>query len=297
MAKPWEIPDLHPGMHLDTAARHVILARFEQMASYRDAVLEDTDIENLHDMRVCSRRLRAAWRSFGTLFPGKRIVRFQREARDITRTLGTVRDLDVMLESLEKAERRAPGELLDGFDSFYGYIGSIRAGEFELLTRALQKWHPNQFIEFFDQAESDPFAHAVLFEEQAHVVLSALAHEFLSHQPCLTDPTASEEQHVMRIAGKRLRYAIEIFASCLSNTGQLLHILKTVQEDLGTLHDCDVMVESLNYRQRVCLTLERPTILWLIEYYRNRRETTYGNLVTSWHKAVDEGFSNLLLAL
>lgn len=56
-------------------------------------------------------------------------------------------------------------------------------------------------------------------------------------------PDASESQHDMRIAAKRLRYVLELFAPCLGEEAEeARRAAKRLQSALGDLHDCDLML-------------------------------------------------------
>jgi hypothetical protein len=56
--------------------------------------------------------------------------------------------------------------------------------------------------------------------------------------------------HNVRIAAKRLRYTLEIFADALPSACQAIaHELAQVQDELGALHDSDVMIALL----RLCM--------------------------------------------
>lgn len=59
-------------------------------------------------------------------------------------------------------------------------------------------------------------------------------------------PDASEAQHDMRIAAKRLRYALELFAPCLGERAEVARqAAKRLQSVLGDLHDCDLMLAKV----------------------------------------------------
>jgi hypothetical protein len=64
------------------------------------AALEGANIEGVHDVRVASRRLRAAMDVAEPAFPGKWYKPLHRTAKEITGALGEVRDRDVLLEAL-----------------------------------------------------------------------------------------------------------------------------------------------------------------------------------------------------
>jgi CHAD domain-containing protein len=72
------------------------------MMSYRDGTLLGEDIEELHAMRVSSRRLRAAMDAFEGAFPKKSFRRYLRQVKEITDVLGDARDLDVAIERLTR---------------------------------------------------------------------------------------------------------------------------------------------------------------------------------------------------
>lgn len=101
MAKAWNVPGLHRDATFRDAAGRVILTRWREMMSYRDGTLAGEDIEELHAMRVSSRRLRAAMDAFAEAFPAKSFRANLRTVKEITDTLGAARDLDVAVDGLE----------------------------------------------------------------------------------------------------------------------------------------------------------------------------------------------------
>jgi CHAD domain-containing protein len=101
MAKAWEVRGLTPRARFRDAAGRVVLTRWREMMSYRDGTLLGEDIEELHAMRVSSRRLRAAMDAFAGAFPEKSFRRHLRQVKEITDTLGAARDLDVAIAHLE----------------------------------------------------------------------------------------------------------------------------------------------------------------------------------------------------
>jgi CHAD domain-containing protein len=73
------------------------------MMSYKEGARKGSDIEFVHEMRVTSRRLRAAMDNFIDCFPEKAFNKHYKKIKSITRTLGAVRDLDVLIARFEKA--------------------------------------------------------------------------------------------------------------------------------------------------------------------------------------------------
>ena len=100
MARSWDVPGLRGRAGFRDAAGRVILTRWREMMSYRDGTLLGEDIEELHAMRVSSRRLRAAMDAFASAFPAKSFRPLLGQVKEITDVLGAARDLDVAVERL-----------------------------------------------------------------------------------------------------------------------------------------------------------------------------------------------------
>jgi len=61
-------------------------------------------------------------------------------------------------------------------------------------------------------------------------------------------PDAGQAQHDMRIAAKRLRYVLELFAACLAEeSNETRQAAKRLQSVLGDLHDCDLMLPKVEH--------------------------------------------------
>ncbi len=82
-----------------TAIGNLIEVRFDEMMSYQAGTISGQNIEDLHQMRVWSRRLRSAMDVSGKCYP-KRFKYFHRRVKQLTDVLGDVRDCDVMREWL-----------------------------------------------------------------------------------------------------------------------------------------------------------------------------------------------------
>ncbi len=79
----------------------------------------------------------------------------------------------------------------------------------------------------------------------ALIVLTRLD-ELRSLAPAALEPKAAEAQHDMRIAAKRLRYALEILAPCFGPEAEATRdAAKRLQSVLGEVHDCDEMLPSV----------------------------------------------------
>lgn len=80
----------------------------------------------------------------------------------------------------------------------------------------------------------------------ARKVLAVRIAELYSYEPAIAEPAWSHELHDMRIAAKRLRYTLELFATQFGEPGKKqTDRVKQVQEALGVLHDRDVEIEMV----------------------------------------------------
>jgi nitrogen fixation-related uncharacterized protein len=79
--------------------------------------------------------------------------------------------------------------------------------------------------------------------ENAARIARARLDELRSFAPAALEPENAREQHDMRIAAKRLRYVLEATEFCFGKSGPVARRrAKSLQDVLGELHDCDVML-------------------------------------------------------
>lgn len=90
------------------AAARVVEVRAAEVFEHSEGVLDTGDIERLHDMRVATRRLRAALEVFAPCFPRKRHRRALKRVKKLADALGERRDRDVAIEFLQGLEPEAP---------------------------------------------------------------------------------------------------------------------------------------------------------------------------------------------
>jgi len=100
MAKARPIPGLAPEDSFRVAAAAVVETRAREVFEHAEGVLDTSEIEHVHAMRVASRRLRAALEVFAVCFPQKRQRRVLREVEQLADALGRRRDPDVAIERL-----------------------------------------------------------------------------------------------------------------------------------------------------------------------------------------------------
>ncbi len=93
------------------------------------------------------------------------------------------------------------------------------------------------------QAHIRPYG--TVTENARRIVRARLAELYVWSQ-YVHDESRAREQHQLRIAAKRLRYTLELFRDFLpEQAGECIKALKNLQDALGLLHDCDVLLAIL----------------------------------------------------
>jgi CHAD domain-containing protein len=100
VAKAQAIPGLSAEDSYGEAAARVISIRAAELTEHARGVLDTGDIERVHDMRVATRRLRAALEVFEPCFPGKPHRQALREVKRLADGLGERRDRDIAIAAL-----------------------------------------------------------------------------------------------------------------------------------------------------------------------------------------------------
>jgi CHAD domain-containing protein len=110
VARPRDVPGFDCEEAFSLAASRVVEVRSGEVFEHAGGVLDLADIEPLHDMRVATRRLRAALEVFRPCFPRKRYKRALRGVKALADALGERRDRDVSIDFLARFLEEAPAE-------------------------------------------------------------------------------------------------------------------------------------------------------------------------------------------
>src|SRR5262249_25520824 len=100
MAKAKTIQDLTAEDPYAAAAAKIVEVRAGELIEHAEGVLDTGDIERVHDMRVATRRLRAALEIFEPCFPERAYGEALSEVKRLADGLGERRDRDVAIASL-----------------------------------------------------------------------------------------------------------------------------------------------------------------------------------------------------
>ncbi len=239
---------------LDASIRAVALAvlrrHFAMMLAKEPGTRLGEDTEELHDMRVAARRLRAALSLFAGVLPAT-VRNVGAELVWLGRTLGAVRDLDVQLEQLDlwlteipEPDRAALAGLRKLLESQHDaarkeMLAAFDSRRYEVLVgrfaRTLRARHEGR---------------SGLAAQPARAIAPDLIEDryrrFRKAANAIRPGSPPSEYHRLRARGKRARYTIEFLADLYpGQTGPVLKPLVALQDILGLHQDADVAIERL----------------------------------------------------
>ncbi|MGE5660213.1 MAG: CHAD domain-containing protein [Actinomycetota bacterium] len=261
-----------PVKTLGAAAAHAIEKYFQKILTHEAEVLKDRDPEELHQMRVGMRRLRSATAGFGPVLDLPKEVE-ERRIGKIARILGTLRDLDVMLEAIQtRYQPTLPPEEQEAVDqalmelikqrhrAFKAVRGILESRHYQSLKRAVQEW--------LEKPKFQAIAQLPLEEVLPDLLLPQVSELFL-HPAWLIGVTSQagkqgeieemtpqaveqelaehgESLHNLRKQAKRLRYLMNLFTDFYGAAYEAyLEDMKAIQEYLGEIQDAVVLEEFL----------------------------------------------------
>jgi CHAD domain-containing protein len=120
------------------AAATTVATRSHELFASADRVLDTDDIERVHDMRVASRRLRAALEVFAPCFPRDQHRELLRDVKALADALGRRRDPDVEIDALMKVRDGLPAEDHPGADLLISRARDRQADGNVALREALE---------------------------------------------------------------------------------------------------------------------------------------------------------------
>jgi len=256
-----------PGLRADDtmpeAADKTLLFHLQRMMQHEPGTREGEDAEELHVMRVATRRMRAALRVFGDYLDVEAFKPHLRLMQETGRELGTVRDLDVFQIKTQAYIDSLPVEEQSGLDPLMEAWATERERARREMIYFLDSNRYQHFKERFEHFLRTPGAGAGRgtkaegepLPTRVGDVLPAVLFERLSTVKAFDESISRGDAplvrfHQLRIASKGLRYTLEFFQEVLgSDSKRLIEKTKLLQDHLGDLQDavvtCDVLLGFL----------------------------------------------------
>jgi CHAD domain-containing protein len=239
------------------------------------------DPEDLHDLRVAVRRLRALLRAADPLLVPEWSGRLRDELKWLGNELGPARDLDVLLERL-RGEAAGLGEDEASFAEVLSRLESDLAEARGRVLAALGSERYAELLESLAAAAAAPHARELdaPLEDLAGREFKGLSKEVDG----LGDDPSDEALHRVRIKGKRARYAAELAEPVVGKRAkQFIRSAKSFQDVVGEHQDAVVAEERL---RSLAPELESDAAVLavgrVIERQRARRREARAALPKAW---------------
>jgi triphosphatase len=260
------MPALQATLTVEQAFVAILWNCLDQLQRNQRGVLEQSDPEFIHQMRVALRRLRSALSLFSSVVPRASWAAWASELRWLAAELGAARDWDVLEEELlpplmAQLQQRKPlaylpqrvkKERLKARRKARFAVESPRYGVLALtLAHWLdaRAWRVDADVEQSALLDSAIPALAERLLDRRHQQVQRRGR----HLARLTDA----QRHRLRVTAKKLRYAAEFFANLYPRkaTRRYLQALAALQDVLGALND---NATALNRAAHLCASTHDP---------------------------------------
>jgi CHAD domain-containing protein len=290
-----------PGIYAFAAL--IFVRSVEALQNEIEGVRSSEDIEYIHRMRVASRRLRSALSVFRESLPEKKQAAWIRTIRRLTRSLGEARDTDVQIDLITQVLREIKDpKCKPGINRILLRLTQQRSllqkDVFGALDDLEKSRVCSQIISRFSSTLDETSVFSPGLYQLAYTIINDKLNDFLSYEVYLRQPDNTTMLHAMRIAAKRLRYAMEMFAPIYPDElTKPLQAARKSQQILGDIHDCDVWIAFLpgfeeKERQRIHkfyghnrpLYRITPGIQYFLGNRTVARDKAYRDFLKIWRK-------------
>ncbi len=237
-----------PPDSMSEAGLKIIAFFYQRMLEHEAGTRLGRDPEELHDMRVATRRLRSALALFGPYLPPALVESAGEALRRLGRLLGEVRDMDV---ALGHARAYLAGQAAAGPDLTALFV-AWRERRGHARQRLLRYFHSRAYPRLRAACEGLIAAPPRHVGDRAYSVrqtmprLLLVAEQRVRAYDVALAGAPVELLHALRIDGKRLRYAFEFFAEVLPpDLAAAIPTITALQDHLGELHDAAVAAEMV----------------------------------------------------
>lgn len=261
--------------------------------------LKDFDEEGIHDARVATRRLKATMGLLQAVLSDHHRKSFEKVLKKLRRRLGPLRDLDVMIGHLGRIEShpahgRAASWLKQQLETQRDTERSSakeKSSSADTLAKLGAWWHVREEVEEAREAIDS------LLAQSLHLQLDAFAERAQGVDRQIHgsgDSASHQDPHELRIAGKLLRYTLEVAqAQGHALPASVMRHFKQMQEALGNWHDDVVLVECAMQTSMDCMLAYHDlalaeNVLELSRFFLRRAGKELSNFTKLWQKRGEE---------
>jgi CHAD domain-containing protein/CYTH domain-containing protein len=246
------LPATLPSLLVDEGTRRLALAHLEDATTARSRLASSSDTEALHDYRVALRRLRSCLRAYGKHLRSTVSRKKLRQLRRLARSTNRSRDLEVHLGWLVEQRERIGEAEQPGVSWILGRLTVDKRRAWDDMLRLdgmlFPKVHDRLVVQLSAfratiHLDTDLSRRSTAAATSSRV--RAASRRLRSRLRAIHDYSSAAAIHRARIAAKRLRYLLEPFAGGVPGGDAFIDRLKTLQDDLGDVHDAHVFLAEL----------------------------------------------------
>jgi CHAD domain-containing protein len=246
------------------------------------------DPEELHDMRVATRKLRAVMGLFRDVL-SPRFTTLREELRWFGQTLGDVRDLDVQSAWLTQERDAASWQQSVAYGPLIKQLAVARDVARAVLLTAMRSPRYDSLVDGMKHAliQAD-YATEQSAEPVRQFAARTLRKRFSRFEEAaekLAPDSEAAEYHAVRILGKRLRYAIESLLPTFEENQRVARMVdatKRAQDVLGEYQDCVTATARLQAIVESAETALPSATVFLMGELAERRRARMSELREAW---------------
>ena len=252
------------------------------------------NVEYIHQLRVGTRRAGAVVSEFEDCWSDKFRGKLKKRLKRLRHAAGAARDWDVMRMALQGRRENVDEVEWAGIDYLLGFAQGEREAaqrQLEIVARELGTEELEELWDLAEAAARNPRG------DSKPKVLSDLAKVRMAEHFRLLDEAASGDLndfthlHQVRIRGKQMRYAMELFVECFTPRfkKELYPTIEEMQEILGTANDSHVASERLGSLSAILKKTDKaewsrvqPGFDALLAFHDNRLKTEQAAFISWW---------------
>ncbi len=260
---------LKPRTRVRKAARLILGDRLNDTWSRAKAARAGEPEAGIHQMRVAAKRLREAMRLFSEVYDEEAYAVALREVDSLNDHLGAVRDLDVLQLALRGRAELAPAVV----DELCAELAAERDIAQAALVVEFDRLRGEEFLRSMRDiiwTGRHPRRHAVAgmrIMAYSRAAIGVRIRPVIKRLGQVNGKDDADGLHRVRVANKKLRYAIEPFLDLYGRRlRDAFSRVTELHETLGDLHDIDVLLERIdafaaaNRRKTAAKSLRRAVV-------------------------------------
>ncbi len=270
------------------AARRVLKVRLKGVEDLLPLAARKAgdDVEYVHQLRVVTRRGDAALRIFERCIDAEQHRKARRRLRKLRRAAAAARECDVQRAVIEADRAEAPEPVARALDLVLVQIQEQRSEAQKGIRTAarrhaagerLRRTHRKLLGTLTPPSSAPDSRLADAAADDVPALVEAL------RGAAAADLNDFAKLHALRIQGKRLRYALEVFAPCFGEGFREAYAeVEALQEALGAINDSHDIVERVEAWTAEAACNAGAAGREAVEHYRRRRDALVASFLESW---------------